>query len=292
MKRILITGANSFVGSSFREYLKGRKADYDITSVSVRDDMWKTMSFSGFDVIYHCAAIVHQPETKNDLSQSSVYKRVNTDLPFALAQKARAEGVRQFVFLSTAAVYGLEASMRTPCVITRDTPLKPADLYGKSKLDAEELLRSLENDSFHVAIVRPPTIYGPGCKGNYNALSAIGRRLPCFPKVSNQHFMIYVDNLSEFVRLLIEDNASGVFCPQNREPISTDDVVSAVSEAHGRKMLLIPGFRWALCLLAVIFPKARKAFGSQYYAAELCSYPTDYQAVPFGESILRTETNR
>lgn len=289
MKKILITGSGSYVGKSLQSYLSAWGSNYQIESISVRDDAWRQTSFAGFDVIYHCAAIVHQPETKNDPAQAAYYEAVNTRLPYEIAQKAKAEGVKQFIFLSTAAVYGIRAAIGKERVITAQTPLNPTDLYGKSKAEAEKYLRTLEDENFKVVIIRPPMIYGPGCKGNYNTLSILARKLPLFPKVSNRHFMIFIDNLSEFVRLVIEREDFGTFCPQNSQIPATDELVSMIAQAHGKHVILIPGFVWALRLFEPVTDKIEKAFGSLCYSEELSTYPVDYCVVSLMQSVMITE---
>lgn len=289
MKKILIIGANSYVGRSLVSYLSGQQEAYELSCISVRDDSWKARTFAGFDVLYHCAAIVHEPDTKNDPTQKQRYYNVNTLLPFAIAQKAKNEGVGQFVFLSSAAVYGIRAAVGADVIITEDTPIAPVDLYGQSKWAAEKLLNTLNDASFRVAVIRPPMIYGRGCKGNYNMLSTLAKHMLVFPKVGNRHFMIYIDNLSEFVRLIIDREEAGVFCPQNAELLSTDEIVKLIAQCHGKHILLLPGFGWTLRLLGKLTNKAEKAFGSLYYAPQLCDYPISYCIISAQQSIFLTE---
>lgn len=290
MINVLITGTNSFVGKSLDSYLTAFPNEFAVTSISVRDDSWKNLDFSSYDVIYHTAGIVHQEKTKQDSSCSELYERVNTQLPYALAQKAKAEGVGQFIFLSTAAVYGLSAPLGRDMIISSQTLIAPKDLYGQSKWEAEKLLSGLSDDHFHVCILRPPMIYGAGCKGNYTSLSKFARILPVFPKVNNRRFMIYVDNLSELVRMLILDRAEGIFCPQNLEIVSTDTMVSLIAKAHGKKVWIVPGFGWALKLLGLANEKASKAFGSLRYDEALRTYSKEYCIVSLEESIRLTES--
>lgn len=290
MKKVLITGANSFVGKSLRAYLTKFPEDFSVSAVSVRDDSWKTMDFSGFDVIYHTAGIVHQRMLRKNADYPDLNRRVNTELPFAIAQKAKAEGVGQFIFLSTASVYGLSTPMGKNVVITETTPIAPKRIYSRSKWEAEKLLSGLSDHNFHVCILRPPMIYGAGCKGNYTSLSKFARILPVFPKVNNRRFMIYVDNLSELVRMLILDRAEGVYCPQNLEVVSTDTMVSLIAKANGKKVWIVPGFGWALKLLSLVSESASKAFGSLCYDEALRTYSREYCIVSLEESIRLTES--
>lgn len=289
MKNVLITGANSYLGVSLKEYLE-KQGTYQVQSVSVREESaWQELSFAGVDAIYHVAGLVHQAQSKEDAAQLEYYRRVNTRLPVAIAQKARAEGVKQFIFLSTAAVYGLTAPYGKTVTITADTPEKPVDNYGISKLEAERELRELEGENFHVAILRPPMIYGKGCKGNFRTLEAMAAKLPCFPKVENQRSMLYVENLNALVEMLLQEGTGGLYCPQDREYVNTSAMVQAIAMARGKKMPLLPGFGWALKLLRPFTGAVDKAFGSLCYSRELSAYKKEYCQVSFPETVERTQ---
>ncbi len=242
MKKILITGANSYVGTSVENYLNRWPDAYQVDTVDMVDGSWKNVSFRGYDAIFHVAGIVHREQTKNDPAQAELYHRVNTVLPVEVAQKAKGEGVRQFIFMSSASVYGLTAPMGRVVMITRDTPLNPNENYGISKARAEEGLRAVADEHFRLAILRPPMIYGKGCKGNYVTMAKFAKKLPVFPYVKNQRSMIYMENLAEFVRQVIDDQTEGIFCPQNNEYTNTSEMVKQIAEANGKKILMIPGF--------------------------------------------------
>lgn len=289
MKRILITGAGSYVGTSVETYLKQWPDRYRVDTVSLRGDGWRQTSFRGYDAVLHVAGIVHQPGTKDDPAQAEAYDQVNHHLAVETAEKARAEGVKQFLFMSSASVYGLSAPLGKVVMITGDTPLHPADNYGISKARAEEGLRALAEEGFKVAILRPPMIYGKGCKGNYCTLAKLAKKLPVFPWVDNQRSMLYIDNLSEFIRLLIDDEAEGTFCPQNNEYVNTSDMVNRIAHCHGKGILMVRGVTWGLKLLRPATGMVDKAFGSLCYDFTLSAYPRDYCVKDFGESIQETE---
>lgn len=289
MKRILITGEHGYIGNAIRSYLSRWEDSYRVDMVSLRDDGWKAGSFRGYDVVIHAAGIVHQKESKDDPAQFPIYHRVNAILPCEVAGKAKEEGVGQFIFLSSESVYGCTARVGQTVEINADTPLNPADNYGRSKLEAEKLLRKLSSPEFHLAILRPPMIYGKGCKGNYNALSRLARISPVFPNVQNRRSMLYIDNLSELVRLLIEDQAEGLFCPQDLEPADVGQVAALIAQVHGKKLLLLPGFTWALKLLSGHVGAVDKAFGSLIYAKSLSTYPKNYCIKTLPEAIAETE---
>lgn len=289
MKKILITGANSYVGVSVENHLKQWKDRYLVDTVDMIGDGWKGMSFSGYDAVFHVAGIVHQEKSKNDPQQEALYDRVNTRLAIETAKKAKEDGVRQFVFMSSASVYGLTASVGKVVMIGKDTPLKPVDNYGISKKKAEEGLSPLSDGHFKVAILRPPMIYGKGCKGNYQTMAKLAKKLPVFPDVKNQRSMLYIENLAEFVRLVIEDEAEGIFCPQNEDYVCTSEMVNLIAHANGKGILMVKGFTWALKILSCATGMVNKAFGSLCYDFELSKYPTDYCLKNLQESVFETE---
>ena len=217
------------------------------------------------------------------------YYAVNRDLTLAVAEKAKADGVGQFLYMSSAIVYGDSAPIGKRKVITKDTPVAPANFYGDSKAQAEKGLKKLESDAFRVAVLRPPMIYGPGSKGNYPTLSKMARKLPLFPKVDNQRSMLYVENLAECVRLLIEQGIGGIFWPQNREYSNTSQLVALIAKAHGKHIVLVPGFTWALKLLSHCTGLVNKAFGSLCYDPALSAAPGDYCVADLARSIEETE---
>lgn len=289
MKNILITGANSYIGVSVERYLNRWPENYRVDTVDMHGDGWREKCFRGYDAVLHVAGIVHQEKTKKDPRQEELYDLVNARLPVEVAAKAKAEGVRQFLFMSSMSVYGLAAPVGKVVTITADTPLCPSDNYGVSKKKAEVRLASLADVDFKIAILRPPMIYGKGCKGNYVTLAKLAKKLPFFPKVENQRSMLYIENLAELIRLLIEDEAEGIFCPQNEEYVNTSDLVSRIAHANGRDILLVKGGGWALKLLRRVTALPDKAFGSLCYDFALSRYPKNYWLKDLCESVSETE---
>ncbi len=288
MKRILITGANSYVGMSVEQHLHTFPGRYQVDTLDMIGDGWKEASFSGYDAVFHVAGIVHLTGNKARAAEQ-LYHQVNTQLAVQTAEKAKAEGVKQFIFMSSASVYGENGSLTSPRVIKGDTPLAPVNAYGISKCNAEKLLLSLDDDNFHVVILRPPMIYGKGCKGNYQTLAKLAKKLPVFPMVKNQRSMLYIRNLAEFVRLVIDSCDRGIFLPQDRELVNTSQMVRLIAQANGKKILLIPGLTWALRCLRPVTAMVDKAFGSLYYDPELSKYPQNYQICPLEQAIRETE---
>ncbi len=291
MKKILITGANSYIGTSFEKYIAQWPEQYSVDTVDMIDGTWRDKPFSGYDCVYHVAGIAHSDNGKISPEKAKLYYSVNTDLAVETAEKAKAEGVKQFIFMSSAIVYGESAPIGKNKVITRDTPVSPANSYGDSKVQAENGILPLNDDSFKVVILRPPMIYGAASKGNYPLLRKLAQKLPVFPKVSNCRSMLYIENLMNFVRLMVDNEEQGIFWPQNAEYSNTSDLVGFIARAHGKKVALVPGFTWALKILSYCTGLVNKAFGSLCYDMELSQYKQDYNSFGLEESIRKTEEN-
>lgn len=289
MKKILITGADSYIGTSFEKYMDCWPDRYRIVTIDMVDANWREKTFEGYDSIYHVAGIAHSDSGKISEEKKKLYYSVNTDLAVETAKKAKEEGVKQFIYMSSIIVYGDSAPIGKAKIITKDTPVNPANCYGDSKVQAEIRLRELENENFKVVILRPPMIYGKGSKGNYPLLSKLAQKLPVFPDVNNRRSMLYIENLMEFVRLLIENEERGTFYPQNREYTKTSEMVYLIAKAKGKKIRLLKGFTWALVLCGKVLSSVNKAFGNIAYEQGMSLYKDEYRIVDLEESIRRTE---
>lgn len=282
MKKILITGKNSYVGQSLEKWLKNYPGKYMIDSISVRDDSWKKRDFSCYDVVVHVAGIAHIKETKEN---AELYYIVNRDLAFETAKKAKSDGVKQFIFLSSMSVYGIKNG-----VIDKNSTLKPKSNYGKSKLQAENLITALEEDNFKVAILRPPMIYGQDCRGNYPRLANLAAKVLVFPLVENKRSMIYIDNLCEFLRLLIDDSISGLFFPQNEEYVCTSEMVRIIAKMHGVNLKMTKLFNVLLKLFGI--NTIIKVFGDLVYEKDMDEYRNRYMLFDLETSIRLTEKRK
>lgn len=264
-KRILIIGENSYIGSSFERYAENEQLQ--IHKVSARDNKWQSEDFSQYDAILHVAAIVHQKETKD---KRQLYIDVNKKLPVKIAKKAKAAGVKQFIFLSTMAVYG-----EVEGAITKETPLKPTTMYGKTKLAAERELTKLADENFKVVILRPPMVYGENCPGNYTKLKKLAKILPIFPDVENKRSMVHVDTLSAcIVRAIIqsskqeyteESQSLTILHPQDKYPVKTTDMYVKLRKDMGKKTYTTKVFNGMIEVLKGRVGTVRKLFGSCYY---------------------------
>ena len=284
-KRILITGKDSYVGVSVKEYLGRWPERYSVDELDVRFDTWKDADFSGYDTVFHVAGLAHINIIEKNEQTRAKYFAINADLAEAVAAKAKAAGVKQFIQMSSMSIYGASGPIGTDKVITAGTAPAPADYYGESKLEAEARLRKLAGGGFRVVFVRPPMIYGTDCKGNYRTLRSIALKTPVFPKVGNARSMIYIKNFAEFIRQAVDRRAEGVFFPANREILPTYEIVRRIAAANGRKMLIIPGLNWALKLAAHITPLVSKAFGNMRYDPALTDAGFDYIRYTTPESI-------
>ena len=282
MKKVLITGANSYIGTSVERYITEYYPEECVfESINMVDGAWRETSFSGYDVVFHVAGIAHQKETKENAES---YYAINRDLAVDVATKSKQDGVKQFIFLSSMSVYGMITGR-----ITKDTPLKPNTNYGKSKLEAEEKINELVDETFRVCTLRPPMIYGNGCKGNYVSLRKFALKLKLFPYVKNERSMLYIENLAEFVRLMILNEESGLFFPQNNEYTNTSEMVKMIASSHAKKMHLIKGFGWAVEIMGLFTGLVKKAFGTLTYDRSMSKYAQEYCKVALSDSVRETE---
>lgn len=286
VKQVLITGTSSYIGNQLADWLKKTSEEYLVTKKSVRDNKLEKIDFSNFDVIVHVAGIAHQ-DTKAD--QEDLYYKVNTELTIDIAKKAKEQGVKQFIFLSSIIVYGASSKIGEQKLITRETKPEPINFYGNSKLLAEKGIATLQTDDFNVAIVRPPMIYGKGSKGNYPVLAKFAKLLPVFPDIDNQRSMLHIDNLTEFLKILIEQNERGLFFPQNNKYVRTSDMVYTISKINGRKIKLVKIFNPLLKTIGKKNKLISKVFGNLVYDQSMSKYKKDYQIHDLEESIKYTE---
>jgi UDP-glucose 4-epimerase len=294
-RKVLITGAHSYIGESFEKYAKKHYADsFDIDTIDMVDGAWKNADFSPYDTVYHVAGIAHADVGKVSDEIKKKYYDINTTLAIDTAKKAKSEGVKQFVFMSSMIVYGESAGYGKKKVITRDTAPSPANFYGDSKWQADKGVRQLGDENFKVAVLRPPMIYGKGSKGNYPVLAKLAKKLPIFPKVNNERSMLYIENLCEFLCQIILLGKGGIYFPQNEEYTNTCDMVKKIAEVSDKKIKEIKVLNPAVLIASKIPVKigglVNKAFGNMTYEQGMSKYPDiDYQLVSLDESIIRTE---
>lgn len=287
MKKILITGAGSYIGTSFEKWVNQWPGQYQVETISVRGTKWKNEDFGRFDSVFHVAGIAHvDAKTKME----KLYYKVNRDLTINVAKKAKADGIKQFIFMSSIIVYGDSSKIGKKRIITKKTIPTPSNFYGNSKLTAEQGIVSLECENFKIVILRPPMVYGKGSKGNYPKLAKFARKTPFFPKIENERSMLHIDNLCEFVRLVIDNNESGVFFPQNGEYVNTIEMVYSISQVYGKNIKFIAFLNPAIKLLSKKISLINKVFGNLVYEKSMSDYhKANYQIRDFKKSIELTE---
>ena len=300
MKKVIVIGDDSYIGRSFQEFVSGEhngersdkhsgkhdtangmydvaNGKYDITMVSSRDRAWTNADFTGCDSVLHCAGIAHVSQKK---SMEKMYFEVNCDLAVEVAEHAKAHGVGQFVFMSSMLVYGAVKEE-----ITKTTPTIPDSFYGASKLAAEQKLQALTNPDFKVCIVRPPMVYGYGCKGNFQRLVKLAKILPVFPKVNNARSMIYIKNLCSFLSQAISDCSDGIHLPQNSEHVNTSELVRVIAKLYNKNIYMTRLFNPVIRLLVNSVPTINKLFGNLAYAYSHDNHEQTYSEVGFEEGI-------
>jgi UDP-glucose 4-epimerase len=287
VKRVLIFGAESYIGVSFERHVKGRLLT---KTIDARDNGWRDMDFSKYDSILYVAGIAHR---KQSGESKALYFAVNRDLAHEAAQKAKADGAGQFVYMSSLYAFGVHAGEITP-----EAEASPAagDWYGQSKYEAEKLLLPMRDEAFRVAVIRPPMVYGPGCKGNFPRLVKLAGLLPILPTLENRRSMIYIENLAELLAIVAEENASGVLCPQNAEYAATAEMLGLARVALGKKARRTGLLNLPIRLAMPVCPPIKNAFGSLWYSREVSAMPFErpYQLIGLADSIeksVRREEN-
>lgn len=282
-KHIGIVGAQSYIGAHFIDYCNADATD-TVESISSLNLEWQSVDFSRFDTMIHVAGIAH---VSTDPSMEKLYYEVNRDLPIAVAKKAKAEGVKHFIFLSSMIVYGDDPPLGQESVITEATLPDPANFYGKSKLQAEEGLLALQDISFTVSVLRLPMVYGEGCKGNFPRLVALAQKTPFFPAIANRRSMIYIGNLCAYLKMVVDAKIPGVHFPQNTEYVSTLDIVRQTARITGHKVMFIGILNPLLIALSRKVVALRKLFGSKVYDKNLSPDRQAYNLYTFEQSMER-----
>ena len=261
MKRILITGADSYIGISLETLLKQKIDEYMVETLDMRSSTWGEKDFSVYHTVFHVAGIVHRKEKPG---MEGLYQKVNQELPVRVAKKAKAEGVAQFIFMSSMSIYGKNTGR-----INKDTMPKPNSYYGKSKWQAEVALEQLVSETFQVAILRPPMVYGDGCRGNYSLLKKFALKSPLFPNFQNERSMLHIDRLTEYIRRLIDNGIGGTFFPQDEQYICTSDMVRRIAEENGKHIWFTRIFNPIICLgMTFHIEILEKMFGNLVYEWE------------------------
>ncbi|MCK5539156.1 MAG: NAD-dependent epimerase/dehydratase family protein [Bacteroidales bacterium] len=226
---ILVTGSSGYIGSNFINIFKNK---YNFFKFSLQENDIDTLNLKNIDTILHCAALVHQ---KIEYDYKTYYA-INVQYPIILAKKAKENGVKQFIFISTIAVYGEEKeeiNKKTAC-----TPITP---YGKSKLEAEKQLKELCDENFIVSIIRTPMVYGKDAPGNIKSLINLVKKIPVLPfsGITNKRSFIYIGNLIYLIDKIIEKKIDGVFLASDDTSISTTYLIEQIAKELDNKIYLV-----------------------------------------------------
>lgn len=245
--KVFITGANGFVGKALITTLKAKQIDFTAGERSLYGDFCEQKNWNellaGHDVVVHLAARVHVMEevTSDPLSE---FRKMNVEATVSLARAARDSGVKRFIFVSSVKVNGEE----TQDAPFRETdPAAPLDPYGISKMEAEtELLKLHQSGAFEVVIIRPPLIYGPGVKANFEKLFWLVKKdLPLpFGAVKNKRSLVSVFNLCDLViTCFTHPKASGqIFLVSDQKDYSLKDLIQLIGKVEGKHphLLYVP----------------------------------------------------
>ena len=249
---VLVTGAYGFVGSALCARLRrdGVSVRGATRSVSSQSDDAETIAIgsisSGTDwavalknveQVVHLVARVH---VMNDKSSDPLaeFRRVNVEGTSALARQAVAAGVRRFVFLSSIKVNG-EFTEQGQSFATDDVPA-PEDPYGVTKYEAENLLRQIASETgMEVVIIRPPLVYGPGVRANFESMMRwLARRvpLPLAAVAQNRRSLLALDNLVDLIVTCLHHPAAAnqTFLVSDGEDLSTAQLLKRLGDAMGQ----------------------------------------------------------
>lgn len=283
----MLVGVGGYIGGKFTEYINKNYLDWQVDAVDSMNLKWADADFTGYDAVYNVSGLAHANARQGTEEQ---YYAVNGQLPIDVAMKAKAEGVPMFVQMSSMVVYGDMSGLGEGKNIFEDTVPAEPTIYGKSKMMAERGLQKLVDETFQVAIIRPPLIYSEYARDNFPRLVNFAKKMPLFPKLKNQQSMIYVDNLCELVHLIIEYNKGGIYYPQQEVYIETSKIVKDIADAVGNKMWQTKIFNPFLKLFSKWEKLAfiHKAFGSITYDMSISNhFEGKYRVVSYEESICR-----
>ena len=288
MKRVLITGAGSYIGTKVEEWLKRSPELFEVESIDTFNGNWKKADFAKYDVVYNVAGIAHVKAAKGE---GPLYYAINKDMVIDIAKAAKAAGVKQFIHMSSMIVYK-EVKTLEGKQIHKDTKPSPNGFYGDSKLQGELGAQALADKNFKVCVMRPPMIYGPGCRGNFPRLVWLARKTPVFPAWHNMLSLLYIDNLCEFVQQLILHEMEGVVYPQNAEYADTVEIIRYYAKASGKRIWITKLFNPLIWLLGDHVRALGKMFSNSTYDMEMSKYPFEYQVVSLRDSFAGIEAKK
>lgn len=264
--------------------------DYCVDSASARDGKWKDIDYSQYDAVFNASGLAHANAKQGSEEE---YFEVNGKLPVEIAKAAKKAGVHTYINMSSNIVYGDMSQVGYPKLISSKTTPTPDGIYGRSKLMAEEGLRSLEDENFHIAIIRSPLIYGDIMEGNFPILVKFALKSPICPDINNSQSMIYIDNLCELIRLIAVNEKGGLYLPQDREIMHTKKLIADIAEAGHHKIHFTKVFNGLLAAMSPKIRPVRKAFGSLEMDINVSGYFNwEYNVVSYEQAIKRIVNRR
>lgn len=255
-KTLMITGASGFIGSNF---IKRYKEKYNIIPMDLLKVKPEEIDFNGVDTVLHLAALVHQMQG----APREKYFEVNTKLTKKVAEEAKKQGIKHFVFYSTVKVYGYDGDLYNhSMILNEESECNPVnDPYGESKWEAEKILKALENSNFKVGIIRPPMVYGKGVKGNMESLIKYDK---------NRRSLVNIENLMYLTTLVIDKEAQGIFLPLDEKNISLKEIVVGIEKAYSLKRINVSMIQPIFWLLTKVKPNIMvRLFGTLQFDNKL-----------------------
>lgn len=246
--KVLITGATGFIGSQLVKQLE-RSDHLEVGAATRRpaetggqshvvgditpETDW-TEALSNVDVVIHCAARAHVLND-SEANPLELYRYTNTKGTLNLARQAAKHGISRFIFLSSIGVNGTSTTQP----FTPDSEPCPSEAYAQSKLEAEEELRKIQEEtSMEMVIIRPTLVYGPNAPGNFGLLARIvwtGLPLP-LGGIHNARSFVSVWNLIDLIKTCIEHAgaANATLLVRDGEDISTSELLRKIAVAQGQ----------------------------------------------------------
>ncbi len=258
---VLITGKNSYIGSSVKAHIQKQDSSIEITEISLRNIDLNSIDFSPFDVVFHVAGIAH---ISQDKKLDHTYFEINRDLAITVAKKAKDEGVKTFIFTSSMAIYGDDSPIGKYDSLN-ENDFNPQEAYAKSKFEADLPIQKLESLIFKTIILRLPMVYGPNSKGNFPKLEKIANQLFFIPNIQNKRSVLHIDNLSELVYLFIKKPLSGVYFPQDALLFNTTQFIQAYRKSKNKKTIALSLLNPFVIFLSNFFKFINKVYGNKFY---------------------------
>lgn len=280
--KITITGTSGFVGQNLSVYIKHR--NHSVHELSLRCNDWQSNLDKNADAIIHLAGKAHDLE---NVSNDSEYFKVNRDLTIALFQEFLKSDSRDFFYFSSVKAVADTADN----IVKEDIMPNPLTPYGKSKFEAEQYLLAHQlPEGKRLFIIRPCMIHGPGNKGNLNLLYKVVEKGIPWPlsKFENQRSFLSIDNLSYLILEMLNKPTipSGIYNFADDDSLSTNDLISVINQALGKKAKFLPISKGLLENLAKVGDKIGLPLNSERLKKLTESYVVSNQKI---KEILEIE---